>query len=713
MYYIDDDELRELYKNSTAEHLDRAERLILSLEKNPADAEALDVLLRELHAFKGDSHMLGVVKAKQLSHELEDVFIKLKKKSIDSSPELFNVALETIDALREIASEAVTGIASPVSVTEISVKLARVAQTCAHNAPEVQESTPIMMPSKPEPDKQDKEEVDEGIDIESIRIPMRKLEQLTHCTTELQSIYRQLSKKLELISGLITNLVNIKEDSYGVTEIQKEVASLQRLDQFIKGDISALHSISESLEGHVQELQLLPLDTVFKLYPRLVRDIAEEQGKLVHFVVKGSHELVDRIYLECLKVPLAQLLKNAVDHGIEKPEERALKGKDIEATLTLSGAIEKEQLIIQVSDDGRGIDREKVIRKAIELGYLTREEAASVDDKKLYGYLFLPGFSTKEETTQVSGRGVGLDIVRTTIEQRGGTVAVESDGVNGTVFTIKFPLKKVLSSLFVTQIDGLYYGLTVANFETIIYIKSADIIKSEDKLFYLWNDARVNIIHLADIILQRQHDLGEKCVCLLYRYGSDYYGFIVNTSLEYQEYQGIKQGVFLGENDIVIGVTTTAHGETCYVLNLEGIVKNKGGFSATGKVVAPAVKQGGRYRLLLVEDSVPIGTQLKRILERNKFIVTWAKNGEEGYREFMDGYYDCVLTDIEMPVWDGYELIKRIRSHDTKIPIAVLSTLGNNQESIDYAKILGANLFLSKANFDERQFLDCMGGLLS
>jgi len=712
MYYIDDDELRELYKNSVAEHLGSAERLILSLEKNPADAEVLNVLLRELHAFKGDSHMLGVVKAKQLSHELEDVFIKLKKKSIDSSPELFSVALETIDALREIASEAVTGIASPVSVTEISVKLARVAQT--HNAAEVQASTPIMMPSKPEPDKQDKEEVDEGIDIESIRIPMRKLEQLTHCTTELQSIYLQLSKKLELVSDLITHLVDVKEDSYGVTEIKNEVASLQKLNQFIKDDISALHSISENLEEHVQELQLLPLDTVFKLYPRLVRDIAEEQGKLVHFVVKGSHELVDRIYLECLKVPLAQLLKNAVDHGIEKPEERALKGKDIEATLTLSGAIEKEQLIIQVSDDGRGIDREKVIRKAIELGYLTREEAASVDDKKLYGYLFLPGFSTKEETTQVSGRGVGLDIVRTTIEQRGGTVAVESDGVNGTVFTIKFPLKKVLSSLFVTQIDGLYYGLTVANFETIIYIKSADIIKSEDdRLYYLWNNERVNIIHLADIIVRRQHDLDEKCICLLYRYGVNYYGFIVSTSLEYQEYQGIKQGVFLGENDIVIGVTTTAHGETCYVLNLEGIVKNKGGFSATGKVVAPAVEQGGRYRLLLVEDSVPIGTQLKRILERNKFIVTWAKNGEEGYREFMDGYYDCVLTDIEMPVWDGYELIKRIRSHDTRIPIVVLSTLGNNQESIDYAKILGANLFLSKANFDERQFLDCMGGLLS
>jgi two-component system chemotaxis sensor kinase CheA len=712
MYYIDDDELRELYKNSTAEHLDRAERLILSLEKNPADAEALDVLLRELHAFKGDSHMLGVVKAKQLSHELEDVFTKLKKKSIDSSPELFSVALETIDALREIASEAVTGVASRVSVTEISVKLARVAQT--HNAAEVQASTPIMMPSESELDKQDREELDESIDIESVRIPLRKLEQLTHCTTELQSIYRQLSKKLELVSDLITHLVDVKEDSYGVTEIENEVASLQKLNQFIKDDISALHSISENLEEHVQELQLLPLDTVFKLYPRLVRDIAEEQGKLVHFVVKGSHELVDRIYLECLKVPLAQLLKNAVDHGIEKPEERALKGKDIEATLTLSGAIEKEQLIIQVSDDGRGIDREKVIHKAIELGYLTREEAASVDDKKLYGYLFLPGFSTKEETPQVSGRGVGLDIVRTTIEQRGGTVAVESDGVNGTVFTIKFPLKKVLSSLFVTQIDGLYYGLTVANFETIIYIKSADIIKSDDdRLYYLWNNERVNIIHLADIIVRRQHDLDEKCICLLYRYGVNYYGFIVSTSLEYQEYQGIKQGIFLGDNGIVMGVTTTTQGETCYVLNLEGIVKNKGGFSATGKVVAPAVEQGGRYRLLLVEDSMPIGTQLKRILERNKFIVTWAKNGEEGYREFMDGYYDCVLTDIEMPVWDGYELIKRIRSHDTKIPIAVLSTLGNNQESIDYAKILGANLFLSKANFDERQFLDCMGGLLS
>jgi two-component system chemotaxis sensor kinase CheA len=252
MYYIDDDELRELYKNSTAEHLDRAERLILSLEKNPADAEALDVLLRELHAFKGDSHMLGVVKAKQLSHELEDVFIKLKKKSIDSSPELFSVALETIDALREIASEAVTGVASRVSVTEISVKLARVAQT--HNAAEVQASTPIMMPSESELDKQDREELDESIDIESVRIPLRKLEQLTHCTTELQSIYRQLSKKLELVSDLITHLVDVKEDSYGVTEIKNEVASLQKLNQFIKDDISALHSISENLEEHVQEL---------------------------------------------------------------------------------------------------------------------------------------------------------------------------------------------------------------------------------------------------------------------------------------------------------------------------------------------------------------------------------------------------------------------------------------------------------------------------
>ncbi|MEJ5229031.1 chemotaxis protein CheW [Pseudothermotoga sp. U03pept] len=343
--------------------------------------------------------------------------------------------------------------------------------------------------------------------------------------------------------------------------------SIKEVDE----SLSQLNRISLDLQNVVMKIRMVPIAFVFNRFPRMVRDVAKQLGKEINFVVEGEDTELDRTFVEDIGEPLLHMLRNAIDHGIESKEERLAKGKPPIGTVVLSARHEGNNVVIEVRDDGRGIERSAVLKKAIEKGLVTEAQAETLPDEKVYEFLFMPGFSTKAETTELSGRGVGLDVVKNVVESLNGTVSIESAKNKGTTITMRLPLTLAIIQALLVKVNNLVYAVPIANIDSTLSISKEQIQKIQDRQVSVIRGEIIPIVKLWDI-LELKHE-GDDTIynTVIVRVGNRKYGLTVDTLIGQEDIVIKSLGKIFSDVRIFSGGAILGDGSIALILDVANI----------------------------------------------------------------------------------------------------------------------------------------------
>ncbi len=733
---IEDEELRSLYQVSSSEHLAKLEAGLLFLEKNPQDKNKLQEMLRTAHSLKGDSRMLGVKDAEALTHSFEEVLSKAHKGQIALSAEILESLFKALDGIKRIVTEAITGQPAKVSVFHLLAEMLTATENQATEEEQDLPDTSLLLSPQSSPQSEENlvdlpvekfdfelknletpappsrpespptvVEVEPHSDI--VRVKASKLDDLMQYATELTVIQQRLQRQLGLISSTSDLWGNTDPKEKNFANLSKLGERIIKLQNNLENEISRLVTVTARLEQDVKELQLLPFSNIFNLFPRMVRDITKQQNKEVDFIISGGDILVDRKILEEIKDPITHLLRNAIDHGLETPEERIRAGKPPQGKLYLRGVVQGNQIIIEVEDDGRGLDLEVIGASAVRRGLITPAELALMTPDEIEQLIFHHGFSTKStaEVSEISGRGVGLDVVKDTIEKLQGQIKVHSQPTLGCTFQLVLRTKRSVIPVLIVQQGKYLYALPTDTVITTILAKKEDIFVVEDRPAILWQGQIVKVSFLADLLQNKTTEVLISFTCVILQINGQMQGLVIDNVIDYQEIR-IKPHPFVIPQ--LLGVTTLEDGTICQVLNPTELLSQKAIFSSSPAVLLEEKKPA---KVLLVEDSIPIRTQLQRILQGEGYQVTVAVDGQDGLQKLKQDAFDAIISDVEMPNLSGIEMTERVRASMPNIPIILVTTLAKPSDRERGLKA-GANAYLTKGDFDQSFLLSTLRSLI-
>jgi len=380
------------------------------------------------------------------------------------------------------------------------------------------------MPKTPSVEEKPKEMKEEEVKVEEKAAEEKKTKK------KLTQTVRVDIDKLDTLMNLMGELVIARSrivdtlKKYNIKEVDESLAQLSR--------------ITLDLQNIVMKIRMVPIAFVFNRFPRMVRDLSKKMGKEVNFIIKGEETELDRTFVEEIGEPILHLLRNAIDHGIESKEERIAKGKPPIGTIVLSARHEGNNVVIEIQDDGRGMDRDKIVKRAIEMGLIDELKASTLPDEKVFEFLFMPGFSTKEDVSEVSGRGVGMDVVKNVVESLNGSVSIESQKDVGTKVTIRLPLTLAIIQALLVKVDNYVYAIPIANIDSTLMVSKDDIQTVQDKEVIVIRGEVIPIYRLWEV-LEIPHETEEEAMnTVIIRIGNRKYGLVVDK--------------LLGQEDIVI-----------------------------------------------------------------------------------------------------------------------------------------------------------------
>jgi two-component system chemotaxis sensor kinase CheA len=822
---IEDDELREVFKTASEEHLQNLDEGLLYLEKNPNDAAKIEELLREAHSLKGDAGMLGVKDVATLSHQIEHLLGGLKRQETTLTADLVDRISYGIDAIRQLVYAAVTGEpceinafhslaylmgAKPETPTDAISAINREQGTgnSEQDEPEgveppeepqaieepVIDSVPVSPPDEmPIPVTTVAEPMnapppvtisrDSTYKIETIRVPTRNLDGLMTQTGELTVTKIRIAHRLNEIEDLVSlweewsrdafvnrfvvhdlenNLNRYSSEKGTIGQLQNYYhRSTERLEQLgslinqlrntFSEDIARLDIISDELEDGIRTLRLLPLSTIFNLFPRMVRDLARQQRKEIELVISGGETRADKRILEEMKDPLMHILRNAIDHGIETPEERRKSGKPAIAKIELRGYQTATHIVLEVCDDGWGLDIEKIKQTALKRGICQPEELLGMTPQQIHSLIFAPGFTTRTVVTEVSGRGVGMDVVRTNVERLKGIIQVESSPRKGSVFRIQLGTTLATAHVLIVSVQGISYAIPVEFVQMTKLVQVNEIFAIEGRETIVFEDQPISVAQLADLLEIRwtssqfepestisqesksRFSLSPSLIqknpssptmdvaspCIILKVGEEKLGLFVDALVDEQDVVLKPQSQLLKRVRNVAGATILGTGEVCIILSPQDLIKSirkqAGVISSPSARSALKVQDNSSVKpvILLVEDSITTRTQEKRILEAAGYEVVTAVDGLDGFNKLGTRSFDAVVSDIQMPNLDGLSLVTKIRQNRdySELPIILVTSLASDEDKRKGAEV-GANAYITKASFNQEVLIETLKRLV-
>ncbi len=725
--FIEDEELRNVFKQSSQERLQKLEAGLLHLEKHPDDATTLEQLLREAHSLKGDSRSVGVESVEILIHQIEEILGSVKHQPSLFTVELSDCLYEGLDTMTLLVEEAVTGRISGIDVGGVLHRLQEVV------------AVPSEAPSPPaqQPETAPPVGIGEPYRIDTIRVQtpdldalMTQAEELTvtkiaiaHATTEIEELvtlwedWKTFSRKAKSINAAPSDPNPYQE------RLDKIINSLRTSTQENR---TKLDLVAEELREKIRTLRLLPLSTVFQLFPRMVRDLARQQGKEVELIVEGGETTADKRILEEIKDSLMHLIRNAIDHGIETPEEREQNGKPPVATIWLRGYQTAAHIAIEVKDDGRGLDLEKIKQTAIKRRLYRPEELDAMTPSQIYSLILAAGFSTRTFITEISGRGIGLDVVRSNVEQLKGTIQIESTPGQGCNFRIQLGTTLATAKVLLVEVQGIVHALPVEFVKTSVLVSPEWISTVEGRETINLGEQAIPVANLADLLelsnspaynwaAKVEPPTSHLRPCILIEMGDEQCGVFVDRLLDAQEVVLKPQSQLLKRVRHVTGATILPTGEVCTILNPPDLLRVS--LEQTLSTSTVSIKQGETLQrksvILLVEDSIPVRTQEKRLFERAGYEVIVAVDGLDGYNKLRTRHFDAVVSDVEMPNLDGLSLTAKIRQHSEyqDLPIVLVTTLAADEDKRRGADA-GANAYIIKGKFNQDVLLETLERLV-
>ena len=769
---IEDKELAQLFKAESAEHLARLDDGLLRLEKTPADQPLLEEVFRESHSLKGAARMLGLIKIETAAHGLETILNTARKGEAPLTPEAIERMTVVLGDLRRLVQEALTPNAEQPN--------ADFGLRNAESTPAPQSAIPIPQSTAPQsaipiPHS------DVPFRIETVRVETRKLDDLLTMVGELSVIEGRAQHRLSLMDALLEQWAALEHSRRKLqamlrgTEIgvktsealHAEDEMLAQLGDCLKqardafyDDSTRLETTVNTLEERVHAARLLPLSTVFALFPRMVRDLAKQQNKEVELIIEGGEIGVDKRILEEMKDPLMHLLRNAIDHGIESPADRVRQGKPRGGVVRLRALRENSTVLLEVRDDGRGLDQEAIKRVALKRGLHDEAALAAMTPAQVQQLIFLPGFSTSTFVTELSGRGVGLDVVRVNVERLKGDIRMESAPQQGTVVQVHLPLSLATTRLLLAGVGDRLFGLPIEFVHTSRRLREEDIFTLEGRPAISLDGQPVIAPRLADLLglaeayplpnpLPRAGEgttapspsgrgLGRGTVCIVLQVGDERLGLRVDELLDEEEVVAKPLGAPLTRVRNVAGLTMLGSGEICAVLNPADLVRTakktsaaaEGSLRSSGEPTGvPLAGEFGLrnaelettpqsairtpHSILLVEDSALVRAMEKRILEDAGYEVVAAVDGVDAINALGRRPFAAVVSDIIMPNMDGLTLTAHIRKEPRykDLPVILVTTLSSDEDKRRGLEA-GANAYIPKPLFDQRVLLETLQRLI-
>ena len=721
----DDPELLATFRAEVEERLASLQSGLLQLETHQSPRQVVTLLFRDAHTVKGSARMLGLEGVLHVAHNMEDLLGALRDGRFAVRKDHVDLLLAACDGIsRALPGEDAVDDAALQPIVDALVGAVAGAEPCEVPVLAVVE-IPEQVVAEDVPSNR------QGSD--SVRVAASKVYDLLDVVGEADLGAR----RVEQTTGTLLSLAADQARWAGVLRqathkhsatLPPDVAlALHRLVGASDEMAGTVRGLRELVEGHrggmalvrdgAMGLAMVPVRRVFAALPRIVRDVAQATGKHVELVTSGEDVELDKQVLDGVADSLKHLVINAVDHGCESPEDRRAAGKPELAVVTVAARSVGGTVVIEVSDDGAGVDEDAVRDKAIRLGMIPAD--SPLVGSALLALLFTPAFSTADTVTETSGRGVGLDVVRNAVEELGGSVEVRSERGTGTSFVLTLPVTLGVLRCLVARVGDERYAVPVPGVVESLSLRDAEVHTLAGAPVVLRHGVSVPLLDLgAALGLVRDPSEAPRAALVVRHTSGQQLAWAVDRLEGESELVVKDMGPFLGRVPFVAGATIDGDGSVVCLLDLRELADRAVGTTAFAMPSAPvatkaATPAGKRARILVVEDSVGVRELERVILEAAGYLVETAVDGLDGASRLRDDPADLVLSDVEMPGMDGFDLTRTIRRTKgwENVPVIIMTSRGEDharQAGLD----AGCSAYLLKNEFDQEQLVSTVRRLV-
>ncbi len=779
---LGDSSVTELFRLEVEAQVTTLTSGLLALETNPNSAQELEALMRAAHSIKGAARIVGLDAAVGLAHVMEDCFVAAQNQMITLEGDQIDVLLRGVDLLQSLGSssdlrdqtkeaeigsiqakiaaiqtpgaalvkQATQPPSEPVTPNFVSVNSTPIAQTKPIS---LTVPSPVMEASVLQIHDDEKLGALELADTPSepittqdrvVRVSAENLNRMMGLAGEsmieanwlnpfIDSLMLLKSRQLELAKCLeklqLDSLVSHSLNPEGI-ELLEIARRKEQECRDLTGDrvteleefVQRTANLSDRLYREVIASHMRPFADGVQSFPRMIRDIARKLNKQVKLDILGKSTAVDRDILKKLEAPLTHILRNAVDHGLELPEARLAARKPAVGTIRLEAVHRGGMLAIIVADDGKGIAIEMLRQQVINKNLVTPEVAAKLTDNELMEFLFLAGFSLSKQVSELSGRGVGLDIAKSMAQEVGGTVRVTSQPGLGTNFYFQLPLTLSVVRTLLVEISGEPYAFALARIDQIVNIKKSEISVVENRQYFTIDQKNIGLIPAYQVLgLPPSTSNSDTLWVAIISDTSDTYGLVVDRCLGERELVVRPLDSRLGKVQDISAAALMGDGSLVLIVDVSDLVRSINNLLKTSwlaKVGAEAIVQSSAphrevKRVLVVDDSITVREVERKLLQNRGYTVEVAVDGMEGWNAVRSQPYDLVISDIDMPRMNGIELIKQIKSHPrlNSVPVIVVSYRDREEDRLQGLEA-GADYYLTKSSFHDDTLIQAVVDLI-
>ncbi|WP_027326645.1 chemotaxis protein CheW [Helicobacter pametensis] len=717
------DEMQEILEDFLVESFELVEQLdqdLIELEAHPRDLELLNRIFRIAHTIKGSSSFLGFEFLTRLTHNMEDVLNQARKGDLAITHQVMDIILESTDCMKMLLEEIKQSGKDNHSsdIQPIITKLQAISNQSIQEINLTQEIPQSIQAEEEDYSHLSEEEVEAEIERllkerqeldRQKRQNKQKIQQPPTTTphieqsddkmpsTMIEQTVRVDVKRLDHLMNLIGELVLSKNRLLRIHGDINDRRNNATLSDELNQIVSSISTVTTDLQLAVMKTRMLPIVKVFSKFPRMVRDLARELNKQIELVISGEETELDKSIIEEIGDPLVHIIRNSCDHGIEPPKERLQNGKSEMGKIQLKAYNEGNHIVIEIQDDGKGLDPEILKSKALEKDLINKHDAANMTDQDAFSLIFKAGFSTASTLTNISGRGVGMDVVKSNIEKLNGIIDIESKPKLGTTLKLKIPLTLAIIQALIISLQDEFYAIPLSSVLETIKISQVEIYTIDGKSVLKLRNEVLPLVHMADLF-QIENDFGR---------AREFYVVIIGLA---NQKMGIIVDHLIGQEEVVI----KSLGE--YLKNIQGIagatVRGDGKITLIVDVVA--IMQMGRdtkinlykkieikqqellqkkpsdFKILIVDDSVTYRHIARDTLKAIGISIHEASDGLEALQILKknQSHFDAILIDIEMPNMDGYTLANQIRKINRfrHTPLIAITNLNSRHSRIKGAE---------------------------
>lgn len=723
---------------------------LLALERDPVVADTLEACMRAAHSLKGAARIIDLEPAVRVAHGMEECLVAAQRGQIRLNQEHIDCLLRGIDLLSAIASDQPDK--SAAAEQEITLFLKALEQAAEPHLPDEKAGEPIDTGSvsagiqaagratapdwggdEPAPRPGSTSDRMVRVTAEGMNrllglagetmTEARRLRPLADGMLRLKRHQDDLAKGLDKLRALLPQGEADERVSMALAEIQERLTLSRELVLTRMAELDSVDrratDVANRLYSETLSSRMRPFEDGVRHYSRIVRDLGRALGKKVRLEIVGGSTGIDRDILDQLDAPLGHLLRNAVDHGVEMPDERIAAGKSPEGVIRIEARHNAGLLQIIVADDGSGIDLDTLRYAVLSRRLATEEMVGRLSDSELLEFLFLPGFSMKQTVTDLSGRGVGLDVVHSMAKQVRGATTIASVPGAGTTFQLELPLTLSVIRTLLVEIGGEPYAFPLSGITRTLRLQRGDIEKTEGRPHFPFEDRQVGIISAQEVLeLENAASDQTDLAIVVIGEGAETYGLAVER--------------FLGERELVVRTLDRRlakvrdisaaglldDGSPVLIVDMDDLIRSAGKLAAAGPLrglldAASGAKQTRRKRILVVDDSLTVRELERKLLDHHGYEIEVAVDGMDGWNAVRSNSFDLVVTDIDMPRLDGIELVSLIKRDPRlrNLPVMIVS-YKDREEDRRRGLDAGADYYLAKGSFHDETLIHAVVDLI-